>query len=86
MHHWEITSPIKDVNIPDSSGNLNQLHITTAFGGQFYNVKAVFAEKATYKLRFKLMLGETNVTQSNDFKTACGSQNVGIPYLAYTFP
>ena len=86
LHHWEITSPIKDVNIPDSSGNLNQLHITTAFGGQFYNVKAVFAEKATYKLRFKLMLGETNVTQSNDFKTACGSQNVGIPYLAYTFP
>ena len=86
LHHWEITSPIKDVNIPDSSGNLNQLYITTAFGGQFYNVKAVFAEKATYKLRFKLMLGETNVTQSNDFKTACGSQNVGIPYLAYTFP
>ncbi len=86
LYHWEITSPIKDVNIPDSSGNLNQLHITTAFGGQFYNVKAVFAEKATYKLRFKLMLGETNVTQSNDFKTACGSQNVGIPYLAYTFP
>ena len=86
LHRWEITSPIKDVNIPDSSGNLNQLHITTAFGGQFYNVKAVFAEKATYKLRFKLMLGETNVTQSNDFKTACGSQNVGIPYLAYTFP
>ena len=86
LHHWEITSPIKDVNIPDSSGNLNQLHITTAFGGQFYNVKAVFAEKATYKLRFKLMLGETNVTQSNDFKTACGSQNVGLPYLAYTFP
>ena len=86
LHHWEITSPIKDVNIPDSSGNLNQLHITTAFGGQFYNVKAVFAEKATYKLRFKLMLGETGVTRYNDFKAACGSQNVGIPYLAYTFP
>ena len=86
LHHWEITSPIKDVNIPDSSGNLNQLHITTAFGGQFYNVKAVFAEKATYKLRFKLMLGETEVTRSNDFKAACGSQNIGIPYLAYTFP
>lgn len=86
LDHWEITSPIKDVNIPDSSGNLKQLHITTAYGGQFYNVKAVFAEKATYKLRFKLMLGETDVTRSNDFKAACGSQNIGIPYLAYTFP
>ena len=86
LDHWEITSPIKDVNIPDSSGNLKQLYITTAYGAQFYNVKAVFAEKATYKLRFKLMLGETDVTQFNDFKTACGSQNVGIPYLAYTFP
>ena len=86
LDHWEITSPIKDVNIPDSSGNLKRLYITTAYGGQFYNVKAVFAEKATYKLRFKLMLGETDVTRSNDFKTACGSQNVGIPYLAYTFP
>ena len=86
LDHWEITSPIKDVNIPDSSGNIKQLYITTAYGGQFYNVKAVFAEKVTYKLRFKLMLGETDVTQSNDFKTACGSQNVGIPYLAYTFP
>ena len=86
LDHWEITSPIKDVNIPNSSGNIKQLYITTAYGGQFYNVKAVFAEKATYKLRFKLMLGETDVTQSKDFKTACGSQNVGIPYLAYTFP
>ena len=86
LDHWEITSPIKDVNIPDSSGNLKQLYITTAYGGQFYNVKAVFAEKATYKLRFKLMLGETDVTRSNDFKAACGSQNIGIPYLAYTFP
>lgn len=86
LDHWEITSPIKDVNIPDSSGNLKQLYITTAHGGQFYNVKAVFAEKATYKLRFKLMLGETGVTRYNDFKAACGSQNVGIPYLAYTFP
>ena len=86
LDHWEITSPTKDVNIPDSSGNLKQLYITTAYGAQFYNVKAVFAEKATYKLRFKLMLGETDVTQFNDFKTACGSQNVGIPYLAYTFP
>ena len=86
LDHWEITSPIKDVNIPDSSGNLKRLYITTAYGGQFYNVKAVFAEKATYKLRFKLMLRETDVTQSNDFETACGSQNIGIPYLAYTFP
>ena len=86
LDHWEITSPIKDVNIPDSSGNIKQLYITTAYGGQFYNVKAVFAEKATYKLRFKLMLGETDVTRSNDFKAACGSQNIGIPYLAYTFP
>ena len=86
LNHWEITSPIKDVNIPDSSGNLNRLYITTAYGGQFYNVKAVFAEKATYKLRFKLMLGETDVTRSNDFKAACGRQDVSIPYSAYTFP
>ena len=86
LDHWEITSPIKDVNIPDSSGNLKQLYITTAHGGQFYNVKAVFAEKATYKLRFKLMLGETDVTQSNDFESACGRQGVSIPYSAYTFP
>ena len=86
LDHWEITSPIKDVNIPDSSGNLKQLYITTAYGGQFYNVKAVFAEKATYKLRFKLMLGETDVTRSNDFKAACGRQDVSIPYSAYTFP
>ena len=86
LDHWEITSPIKDVNIPDSSGNLNRLYITTAYGGQFYNVKAVFAEKATYKLRFKLMLGETDVTRSNDFKAACGRQDVSIPYSAYTFP
>ena len=86
LDHWEITSPIKDVNIPDSSGNLKQLYITTAYGGQFYNVKAAFAEKATYKLRFKLMLGETDVTRSNDFKAACGRQDVSIPYSAYTFP
>ena len=86
LDHWEITSPIKDVNIPDSSGNLKQLYITTAHGGQFYNVKAVFAEKVTYKLRFKLMLGETDVTQSNDFESACGRQGVSIPYSAYTFP
>ena len=86
LDHWEITSPIKDTNIPDSSGNLKQLYITTAYGGQFYNVKAVFAEKTTYKLRFKLMLGETDVTQSNAFKAACGRQGVSIPYSAYTFP
>ena len=86
LDHWEITSPIKDVNIPDSSGNLKQLYITTAYGGQFYNVKAAFAEKATYKLRFKLMLGETDVTRSDDFKAACGRQDVSIPYSAYTFP
>lgn len=86
LDHWEITSPIKDVNIPDSSGNLERLYITTAYGGQFYNVKAVFAEKATYKLRFKLMLGEADVTRSNDFKAACGRQDVSIPYSAYTFP
>ena len=86
LDHWEITSPIKDTNIPDSSGNLKQLYITTAYGGQFYNVKAVFAEKTTYKLRFKLMLGETDVTQSNAFKAACGRQNANTPYSAYTFP
>ena len=86
LDHWEITSPIKDTNIPDSSGNLKQLYITTAYGGQFYNVKADFAEKTTYQLRFKLMLGETDVTQSNAFKAACGRQNANTPYSAYTFP
>ena len=85
LDHWEITSPNGE-NIPDSSGNLMTVYITTAYGGKFYNVKAVFAEKTTYKLRFKLMLGETDVTQSNDFETACGRQNVSIPYSAYTFP
>ena len=85
LDHWELSSP-NGGNTPDSSGNLKTVFITKSYGGKFYNVKAVFAEKATYKLRFKLMLGETDVTQSNDFKTACGSQNVGIPYLAYTFP
>ena len=85
LDHWELSSP-NGGNTPDSSGNLKTVFITKSYGGKFYNVKAVFAEKATYKLRFKLMLGETNVTRSNDFKTACGSQNVGIPYLAYTFP
>lgn len=82
LDHWELNG----TTAANSSGNLKTVHITTAYGDRFYNVKAVFAEKATYKLRFKLMLGETDVTQFNDFKTACGSQNVGIPYLAYTFP
>ena len=85
LDHWELSSP-NGGNTPDSSGNLKTVFITKSYGGKFYNVKAVFAEKATYKLRFKLMLGETDVTQSNDFESACGSQNVGIPYLAYTFP
>lgn len=85
LDHWELSSP-NGGNTPDSSGNLKTVLITKSYGGKFYNVKAVFAEKATYKLRFKLMLGETDVTQSNDFESACGSQNVGIPYLAYTFP
>ena len=82
LDHWELNG----TTAANSSGNLKTVHITTAYGDRFYNVKAVFAEKATYKLRFKLMLGEKDVTRFNDFKTACGSQNVGIPYLAYTFP
>ena len=82
LHHWELNSTT-DTN---SRGNLKTVYITTAFGDKFYNVKAVFAEKTTYKLRFKLMQGETDVTQFDDFKTACGSQNIGIPYLAYSFP
>ena len=82
LDHWELNG----TTAANSSGNLKTVHITTAYGGKFYNVKAVFAQKDTYKLRFKLMLGETDVTQSNDFETACGSQNIGIPYLAYTFP
>ena len=85
LDHWEITSP-NGGSIPNSSGNLNTVYITTAFGGKFYNVKAVFVQKDTYKLRFKLMLGETDVTQSNDFESACGRQGVSIPYSAYTFP
>ena len=82
LDHWELNG----TTAANSSGNLKTVHIATAYGGKFYNVKAVFVQKDTYKLRFKLMLGETDVTQSNDFETACGSQNIGIPYLAYTFP
>ena len=82
LDHWELNG----TTAANSSGNLKTVYITTAFGGKFYNVKAVFVQKDTYKLRFKLMLRETDVTQSNDFETACGSQNIGIPYLAYTFP
>ena len=82
LDHWELNG----TTAANSSGNLKRVYITTAFGGKFYNVKAVFVQKDTYKLRFKLMLRETDVTQSNDFETACGSQNIGIPYLAYTFP
>lgn len=85
LDHWELSSP-NGGNTPDSSGNLKTVFITKSHGGKFYNVKAVFAEKATYKLRFKLMLGETDVTQSNDFESACGRQGVSIPYSAYTFP
>ena len=85
LDHWELSSP-NGGNTPDSSGNLKTVFITKSYGGKFYNVKAVFAEKATYKLRFKLMLGETDVTQSNDFESACGRQGVSIPYSAYTFP
>ena len=82
LDHWELNG----TTAANSSGNLKTVYITTAYGGKFYNVKAVFVQEDTYKLRFKLMLGETDVTQSNDFETACGSQNIGIPYLAYTFP
>lgn len=82
LDHWELNG----TTAANSSGNLKTVYITTAYGGKFYNVKAVFVQRDTYKLRFKLMLRETDVTQSNDFETACGSQNIGIPYLAYTFP
>ena len=82
LDHWELNGTPG----ANSSSNLKKVCITTSYGSQFYNVKAVFVQRDTYKLRFKLMLRETDVTQSNDFETACGSQNIGIPYLAYTFP
>lgn len=56
------------------------------YGDKFYNVKAVFVQKDTYKLRFKLMLEKTDVTQGDDFERVCKNKDCGIPYLAYTFP
>ena len=82
LDHWELNG----TTAANSSGNLKTVYITTAYGGKFYNVKAVFVQRDTYKLRFKLMLGETDVTQGDDFKRVCKNKDCGIPYLAYTFP
>mgnify|MGYP000603590270 FL=1 len=82
LDHWELNG----TTAANSSGNLKTVYITTAFGGKFYNVKAVFVQKETYKLRFNLMLGENDVTLGDDFKTVCKNQGYGIPYIAYSFP
>ena len=82
LDHWELNG----TTAANSSGNLKRVYITTAFGGKFYNVKAVFVQKETYKLRFNLMLGENDVTLGDDFKTVCKNQGYGIPYIAYSFP
>ena len=82
LHHWELNGTT-DTN---SRGNLKTVYITTAFGDQFYNVKAVFVKKDTYKLRFNLMLGEKDVTLGDEFKAVCKNQGYGIPYIAYSFP
>ena len=82
LDHWELNG----TTAANSSGNLKTVHITRDYGDKFYNVKAVFVQRDTYKLRFKLMLGETDVTQGDDFKRVCKNKDCGIPYLAYTFP
>ena len=82
LDHWELNGTPG----ANSSSNLKKVYITTSYGSQFYNVKAVFVQRDTYKLRFKLMLGETDVTQGDDFKRVCKNKDCGIPYLAYTFP
>ena len=82
LDHWELNG----TTAANSSGNLKTVHITTAHGDRFYNVKAVFVQRETYKLRFNLMLGENDVTLGDDFKTVCKNQGYGIPYIAYSFP
>ena len=85
LDHWELSSP-NGGSYSNSSGNLKTVFITKSYGDKVYNVKAVFAQKDTYKLRFKLMLEETDVTQGDDFERVCKNKDCGIPYLAYTFP
>ncbi len=85
LDHWELSSP-NEGSYSNSSGNLKTVFITKNYGGKFYNVKAVFVQKETYKLRFNLMLGENDVTLGDDFKTVCKNQGYGIPYIAYSFP
>ena len=85
LDHWELSSP-NGGSYSNSSGNLKTVFITKNDGGKFYNVKAVFVQRETYKLRFNLMLGENDVTLGDDFKTVCKNQGYGIPYIAYSFP
>ena len=85
LDHWELSSP-NGGSYSNSSGNLKTVFITKGYGGKFYNVKAVFVQKETYKLRFKLMLGENDVTRGDDFKAVCKNQGYGVPYIAYSFP
>lgn len=85
LDHWELSSP-NEGSYSNSSGNLKTVFITKNYGGKFYNVKAVFVQRETYKLRFNLMLGENDVTLGDDFKTVCKNQGYGIPYIAYSFP
>ena len=85
LDHWELSSP-NGGSYSNSSGNLKTVFITKNYGDKFYNVKAVFVQEATYKLRFKLMLEGTDVTQGDDFERVCKNKDCGIPYLAYTFP
>ena len=85
LDHWELSSP-NGGSYSNSSGNLKTVFITKNYGDKFYNVKAVFVQRETYKLRFNLMLGENDVTLGDDFKTVCKNQGYGIPYIAYSFP
>ena len=85
LDHWELSSP-NGGSYSNSSGNLKTVFITKNYGGKFYNVKAVFVQRETYKLRFNLMLGENDVTLGDDFKTVCKNQGYGILYIAYSFP
>ena len=85
LDHWELSSP-NGGSYSNSSGNLKTVFITKNYGDKFYNVKAVFVQRDTYKLRFKLMLEKTDVTQGDDFERVCKNKDCGIPYLAYTFP
>ena len=85
LDHWELSSP-NGGSYSNSSGNLKTVFITKNYGDKFYNVKAVFVQRDTYKLRFNLMLGEKDVTLGDEFKAVCKNQGYGIPYIAYSFP